>query len=714
MQLKYGLALSDRGDPGDHDVDDPGTTLNLRGATPCSLHGSNEVGDVVENCRLVAKLGYGSSGQAFLAQEIGLADRPIVLKIAVDDRQEHLNLARLQHTHIMPLFWARTLYPCALRVLAMPYVAKTTLADLIRSLASAPISAWTGQRVFAVLQEDQDDLPIRITVDENHAQILKQSTWVDFVVRMGQTLAEALAYAHQRNVLHLDIKPTNIVLTPDGQPMLLDLDVACSPLSAGDAGVPWFGGTPAFMSPEQKTAMDALARKQPIPQTVDRRADLYSLGLVIYQALGGNVMDGQPPNPRQLPRVNPHVGRELAEILSRCLAENPDHRYPDCAALAEDLGRHLRDLPLLGVRNRLTDRWRKWRRRRPFGLLILGLVVGFCVAASLAGFSFLRVNEERRTQAEFSLIEGQEWQRKGQYGAAVQRYLAGKELAETTSGCQPLHAQLAQRLHNAQRLQSADELIKAVHVMRFYALQEHKPRRLQHVLEAAARKVWAQRDLLIDRTAGNLEPAIERSIDNQLQELVLLWADLQMGLAPPTHKDPVRAEVETILLEAETKLGPTFALHLVRGQWVGNPVPIDRIKPHAAWEYCALGRVDLANGKVDAASRHFQEALDREPLDFGANLHASVGWMRQKKYTHAVQGLSYCLGKDPSAECLLLRGEALAAMGDHDLALRDLSLALEKNPGLAGAYQHRGQVLVSLGRHEDAAIDFENARKLAD
>src|SRR5471030_2727768 len=108
---------------------DPGTTVSLR---PDSRHSRSkffaaypQVGDVVENCRLVAELGYGASGRAFLAQEIVLASRPVVLKIAAAHDEEHLNLARLQQTHIMPLFWARTLYPEELRVIAMPYLAKT-------------------------------------------------------------------------------------------------------------------------------------------------------------------------------------------------------------------------------------------------------------------------------------------------------------------------------------------------------------------------------------------------------------------------------------------------------------------------------------------------------------------------------------------------------------------------------------------------------------
>src|SRR5262249_29905878 len=89
-----------------------------------------EVGESLEGCRLIAELGRGASGRAFLAQQMTLSDRPLVLKVTAGLRQEHLNLARLQHTHIMPLYWATKLHIENLYVLAMPYLARTTLSDL--------------------------------------------------------------------------------------------------------------------------------------------------------------------------------------------------------------------------------------------------------------------------------------------------------------------------------------------------------------------------------------------------------------------------------------------------------------------------------------------------------------------------------------------------------------------------------------------------------
>jgi len=661
----------------------------------------------------VAELGCGATGKAFLAQQETLGERLIVLKVTkAASRHEQLNLARLQHTNIMPLYWAMTLPHEGCQVLAMPYLARTTLAKLLYILKDSARESWTGQRVFEVLASEQASMPQQIAIQAHPAQILKQSAWIEFVVRTVLTLAEALAYAHQRDLLHLDLKPANILITPDGQAILLDLDVAREPIPAGTTSVPWLGGTWLFMSPEQQTAITALKAGEPIPCAIDGRSDLYSLGLILYQALVGSCDEEHRPNPLELPRLNPQVSRGLADISARCLAQNPIDRYSDCDALAEDLRRHLNDLPLRGVRNRLPERWRKWRRRRPLGLPMFLLLAGFCCTAGTAGFKFFQRNEDRRQQAEAALHDGQEWQRKGQYAEATSRFLAGKELAEQAYGADHLQTDLSRRLRQTQRLQKAEELDKLVHLLRFYALQDLPSRRLQWVLEAAGRKLWAERDLVMDRSAGTLEVVIERNILDQLLELVFLWSDLRIRNTPPSHAESVRAEVRTVLVEAERMLGSSFGLSVTREQ-LGDAAG-SRPNPQAAWEFCAQGRIALGKGQHAEAARFMQAALDRDPLGFVPNFYLGVCALRQRKYERAVQALSFCAGQQPSPECFLLRGQALAALGETDRALEDFNHALEKNPELGGAYLQRGNLYRDQGRLEEAEKDFQLARKLSE
>ena len=103
-----------------------------------------------------------------------------------------------------------------------------------------------------------------------------------------------------------------------------------------------------------------------------------------------------------------------------------------------------------------------------------------------------------------------------------------------------------------------------------------------------------------------------------------------------------------------------------------------------------------------------------ETMD-GAPDHLSIrgnGELRQQHYEHAAQAFSFCLGQDPSAECFVLRGQALLGLGELDRALRDFNLAVERNPELAIAYHHRAIVHEKLGRLPAAQKDRDLAQKL--
>src|SRR5436305_914110 len=144
--------------------------------------------------------------------------------------------------------------------------------------------------------------------------------------------------------------------------------------------------------------------------------------------------------------------------------------------------------------------------------------------------------------------------------------------------------------------------------MRFYVLQDDTPRRTQHVLEAVGRKLWGKRELLMDASAGKLEPAAEKALHDELQQLVLLWSDLQVRLAPPTHTDLIQREVRKVLNEAEQIFGPPLALTQAQMDDLAHPSR----QPQEAWEFCTLGRIALAKGQFTDATVFIQQALDRE------------------------------------------------------------------------------------------------------
>jgi serine/threonine protein kinase/Flp pilus assembly protein TadD len=353
-----------------------------------------EPGEVLGEFRLLAELGRGATGRTYLAAQSALADRPVVLKVTPRGHEEHLSLARLQHTHIVPLYAVADFPDRRLRALCMPFLGGATLARIGQILRDRPVDQRTGRDLLEALDRAQKDLPIALPVRGPFRQYLAQASYVSALCWIGACLAESLQYAHDRGLVHMDLKPSNVLLAGDGQPMLLDFHLAREPIRAGGPAPEWLGGTPESMSPEQRAAMAAVPDGRAVAAGVDGRTDIYALGLLLYEALGGRgptaaAADGSTASRPRLERCNSRVSVGLADILHKCLAHEPGNRYPDAAAVALDLRRHLGDLPLRGVANRsLVERWRKWRRRLPArgrGRLGLAAVVAVVAAAAWLG-----------------------------------------------------------------------------------------------------------------------------------------------------------------------------------------------------------------------------------------------------------------------------------------------------------------------------------------
>jgi len=309
----------------------------------------------VAGYEVLGLLGEGGMGVVYRARQVAL-DRLVALKLLRGGsskalarfRAEALAVARLQHPHVVQIF---------------------------------EIGEHQGQPYLALELLEGGSLDSKLT---GEAQVAHDAATLVCV------LARAVQYAHSRGIVHRDLKPSNVLLTAEGTAKIADFGLAKFLL--GTEGHTHEGdlvGTPRYMAPEQTRGT---------LEAVGPAADIYSLGVILYELLTGRA-PLQAPTPAETlllirnqeplapSRLLPRLPRDLETICLTCLQKDPRRRYASAQDLADDLERFLAGKPIRARPIGMPEKALKWVVRNPLPALLLALLT-ISLLGGLAGVSW--------------------------------------------------------------------------------------------------------------------------------------------------------------------------------------------------------------------------------------------------------------------------------------------------------------------------------------
>ncbi|MFG0315963.1 MAG: protein kinase [Planctomycetota bacterium JB042] len=387
----------------------------------------DEIGRRVGPYRLLERIGTGGMGVVYLAEHVELGRR-VALKtlphraVASDRARERFlresrAVAQLDHPCIVPIYEVGE--EDGAPWFAMRFVPGRTLADVIGGLtrSGVPTAELRSRHLSRLLRGDaidapEDDAappPARARPAADLLPPARGKTYVEMVCRLVHDVAEALEHAHSNGVLHRDVKPSNVLVTEDGRARLFDFGLADVENEASLTLTKEFVGTPYYVSPEQIAGE---------PGETDARADIYSLGVTLFELLTlrlpfrgkttqqvlRQIQSREPPFPR---RLNPLVPRDLETICLTAMEKAPERRYRRAGDLAADLRRFLEFRPIearpVGAITRALRFARRHRAASIAAALGVLLVVGVPIALVLVN---LRIERERvAAERAFTFLE---------------------------------------------------------------------------------------------------------------------------------------------------------------------------------------------------------------------------------------------------------------------------------------------------------------------
>jgi serine/threonine protein kinase/Flp pilus assembly protein TadD len=776
-----------------------------------------EVGTEFVGFRLVKEIGKGAFARVFLAIQGDLADRLVILKVSPNYDDESGTLAQLQHTNVVPIY---SLHRAdSLQAVCMPFFGLTTLAHIMKDIKGQGTFPESGKSLVSTLVARNSTAQIRnpkseirnskseiqdpkSEIQDPKSEIqdpksselsselgignsnlagttatssgrdiastailekLQSLSYVDAVLWMGARLADGLAHAHDRGILHRDLKPANILVTDEGQPMLLDFNLAHDTKARSKVSVALLGGTLPYMAPEQLAAY----RDETVAENCN--SDVYSLGVIFYELLSGRhpfelrygpfeevlsrmIVDRQE-RPVGLRKLNRAVSPAVAAIIDRCLEANPDRRYQSARELQEDLQCQLAHQPLKHASNSsIVERLQKWTRRHPrlasttsVGVIAALLVVGMISLMVARGHRLARLEADQSHReflnelktAEFLLTPFNSEPEKLQQGLtlgqqAIARYQvlenpSWRELQAVRLLSQDKQEQLDENLGELLFLLARAHLMQAIIQSNPAARQSEA--RTAFMWNSAAEKCFgadkASSALAFQRTEidGLLNSPSKAKRFKELAELPVPQTRMDLYLLATEYHGRGQYHQALELLEKATRKNPTsFWAWFMRGVCHDQLAQYDAavscystsiaLQTEFPWAYSNRGLAELRLKKYDEARADFDQALEKRPNDPDLLLHRALAKQGLRQYHEAIQDLTKSLEEgSPATQIYYLRAQLRQIIKDSAGAQSDLQECLKSNPTSDRGWLARGSARMATDP-KGALADIDKALQL--
>ena len=339
------------------------------------------IGDQLGDATILEELGRGGVGRVYLAQDNSLPRR-YVIKASAFENGEARRLSRLDHPNVVPIYFVDEDEHAGLSLIVMPLQSRRTLHDVLdfAFAGEAQPTQWS----------DVADRLFPEALDASRQS--RKSSYRETVLKIAAEISEALQHCHDHGIYHFDLKPSNILLLPDGSPVLIDFGVGEDTDHDVDTNAEVIGGTKPYMSPEQIRKLLLFDGASDAPQG---KSDVYSLGVMLCQLLTGEhpfsevaftgteeqlLLQQQAWKSDDL--ISYDLSPALKSVLRQCLALDPAER-PTAGELSKSLG------------IAIYERTRKIRRRS-FMAAMAGGALAVGALNPEVSFKVGRMHRERR------------------------------------------------------------------------------------------------------------------------------------------------------------------------------------------------------------------------------------------------------------------------------------------------------------------------------